>query len=40
MYKAIIDHVVILLFFTFFGVVLQFTIVPGRSYPCLGIAQL
>jgi len=38
MFKAIIDHVVILLFFTFFGVVLQLTIIEGRSYPCLGIS--
>jgi len=37
MFKIIIDLVVILLFFTFFGVVVQMTIMDKRGHACIGV---
>jgi hypothetical protein len=37
MFKIMIDLIVILLFFTFFGVVMQMIIMDKRGHACIGI---
>jgi len=38
MFKEMIDYTVILAFFTFFGIMIQLIILPGRTYPCIGLS--